>query len=395
MSDRQINSEESSYGLFVGLMSGTSLDGVDAVLMEIEGRDLASITWKVLGFVSVPYTEEERSLIRAAIGSGTAQALTVLHGKIGRYFVRSTRLLMLHTGTDAGSLTAVGSHGQTVWHQPPRPDERGVTLQLGDAATLAEELGCAVVADFRSRDMAAGGHGAPLVPWSDWVLLSRPGVGRALQNLGGMGNVTFLPSDGVFDGVRGFDTGPGVALLDRVTQLATKGAEPWDQEGARAARGTVIPRLLSDLLDDEFLATPPPRSTGRERFGDRRVDEIMGEVGPRSEAEWNDLLATLVQLTAQSIALSYQRFLPIGAVHEVVLTGGGAHNPTLVAAIEEALAPLPVKLGAAALGIEPDAREAVAFALLAWAHQNGVCGNVPVVTGAAGRRVLGALYPGR
>lgn len=395
MSDRQMNSDESSSGLFVGLMSGTSLDGVDAVLMQIEGRDLASISWKMLGFVSVPYTEEERSLIRAAIGSGSSRALALLHREAGRFFVRSTRLLLRDTGTDPRSLMAVGSHGQTVWHQPPRPDEQGVTLQLGDAAQLAEAFGCPVVADFRSRDMAAGGHGAPLVPWSDWVLLSRPGVGRALQNLGGMGNVTFLPADGGFDGVRGFDTGPGVALLDRVTQLATNGAEPWDRQGARAARGTAIPGLLAHLLDDEFLATPPPRSTGRERFGDRLVDEIVREVRPGSEADWNDLLATFVQLTAQSIALSYQRFLPAGAVHEVVLTGGGAHNLTLVAAVAEALAPLPVELGAAALGIDPDAREAAAFALLAWAYQNGVPGNVPAVTGAQGRRVLGALYPGQ
>ena len=395
MSDQVIKSDDNSSGLFVGLMSGTSLDGVDAVLMEIEGQNPASIRWRVLGFGSEPYSADERSRIRAAIASGSAEELALIHAELGRCFVRSTRSLLRDTGTAPESLIAIGSHGQTMWHEPPTDRERGVTLQLGDAATLAEEIGCPVVADFRSRDMAAGGHGAPLVPWSDWVLLRRHGVGRALQNLGGMGNVTFLPADGGFEGVLGFDTGPGMALMDRVTQLATNGDQPWDRDGARAAKGSVIPGLLAGLLDDEFFATQPPRSTGRERFGDRRVEEIVRELRPKHESEWNDLLATLVQLTAQSIARSYGRFLPVGAVDELVLAGGGARNPTLVAAIRDAVSPLSVETGATALGIDPDAREAAAFAVLAWAHVRGVPGNAPTATGASGTRVLGAHYPGR
>ena len=268
-----------------------------------------------------------------------------------------------------------------------------MTLQLGDAAALATDLGCPVVADFRSADMAAGGQGAPLVPWPDWVLLRLPGRGRALQNIGGMGNVTWLPAEGGPERIRGFDTGPGVALIDRAAELASGGRKSMDRDGRRAASGRVLEPLLAELLADPFFAEPPPKSTGRERFGDARLDGIVAARRPESDGEWNDLLATLTELTARSVALSYARFLPAGAVDEVVVTGGGARNPTLVAAIRRHLAPLPVRTGAEALGLDPDAREAAAFALLAWAHLNGIPGNVPAVTGARVPRVLGALYP--
>ncbi len=376
-------------------MSGTSLDGVDAILMDIRGGDPAAIEWEVLGFLSEPYTGEERGRIRAAIDSGGARELAAIHRELSKCFSLVIRRLADRLNLDLESVTAVGSHGQTVWHEPPAPGRPGVTLQLGDAAALAEDLGCVVVADFRSRDVAAGGHGAPLVPWSDWVLLRRAGVGRALQNLGGMGNVTFLPADGELGGVLGFDTGPGMALIDRAAQLASDGAQAWDVEGRRAARGTPIPALLDELMSDAFFLEPPPRSTGRERFGDRRMRQILDEVEPSTEEEWDDLVATLTELTARSVASSYERFLPPGAVDEVVLTGGGARNPSLVSALGRALAPLPVRLGTDALGIDPDAKEAAAFAMLAWAHVNDVPGNVPAVTGARGLRVLGASYPGR
>ena len=382
-------------GLFGGLISGTSLDGVDAILLEVRGGDPASLEWEVLGFLSEPYSADERVRIRAAIESGGARELALIHAELGRSFSRVFRALLSQSGIDPSGLTAVGSHGQTFWHEPPTAGHPGVSLQLGDAAVLAEDLGCNVVSDFRSRDMAAGGHGAPLVPWSDWVLLRRPGIGRALQNLGGMGNVTFLPADGDPNGVLGFDTGPGVALLDRAAQLASDGADPWDMDGRRAARGTPIQRLLAELLNDEFFVEAPPRSTGRERFGDKRLEEIVETVQPASEPEWDNLLATLTELTARSVALAYEAFLPAEAVHEVVLTGGGARNPTLVAALRRGLAPLQVEVGSEALGIDPDAREAAAFALLAWAYVHGVSGNLPAVTGAVGERVLGALHLGR
>ena len=379
--------------LYGGLISGTSLDGVDAILLDIRGDDPSSVEWDVRGFLSEPYDAGEQAFIRHAIESGGAGDLARVHARLGSSFSRAFRNLLTQQGTDPGSVAALGSHGQTVWHEPPTEIHRGVSLQLGDPAILAEDLGCPVVSDFRSRDMAAGGHGAPLVPWADWALLRRLGIGRALQNLGGMGNVTFLPADGELEGVLGFDTGPGVALLDRAAQLASAGAEAWDQDGRRAARGSALPGLLDELLRDEFFSEAPPRSTGRERFGGQRVTEIVETLAPDTEAAWDDLLATLTELTARSISTAYERFLPTGAIHEVVLTGGGARNPTLVAALKRELDPLAVRTGSQALGIDPDAREAAAFALLAWAHINGFAANVPAVTGARGKRLLGALHP--
>ena len=265
-----------------------------------------------------------------------------------------------------------------------------------------------MVHDFRARDMAAGGHGAPLVPWADRVLLHRPGVGRALQNLGGMGNVTFLPASGVWDEILAFDTGPGVALVDAAFRraqaaLGSTGGAAFDVDGRRAARGRVDEALLAGLLADPFFDMRPPRSTGRERFGDARLEAILADAGPRFReddgAAWDDLLATLVELTARSVARAYRDHLPVEGIHQVVLAGGGARNPTLVRAIEAALSreigALPVETGAAALGVDPDAREAAAFALLAWAHLRGIPGSLPRVTGAAGPRVLGSYVPGR
>jgi anhydro-N-acetylmuramic acid kinase len=379
-------------GLFGGIMSGTSLDGVDVVLLRVRGSDPASVDWSVVGFATTPYAPDDRARIRAAISSGGARDLALMDRDLGLWFARAFEALLEQVGVDAEEVTAVGSHGQTVWHEPRIAGGTGTTFQLGGPAYLAEAIRCPVVGDFRSRDVAAGGQGAPLVPWADWVMLRRPGRGRALQNIGGMANVTFLPRDGDLAGVRGFDTGPGVALIDRATQIASNGAEAWDVNGGRAARGVVKEALLADLLGDPFFADAPPKSTGRERFGDRRLDEIVRAEHPETESAWDDLIATLTELTARSIALSYERFLPAGAIDEVVITGGGALNASLVDAIRGALAPLRVETGAEALGIDPDAREAAAFALLAWARIHGVPGNVPAVTGARGPRVLGSVH---
>ena len=377
-----------------GVLSGTSLDGVDALLLSVTGTNPRTISWEVVGFLTDPYPPGERERIAHAIRSGGAQEFARLRSELALRFAAAFRRLLDETGTDSTAVAAVGSHGQTVWHEPPEGGRRGVTFQLDDPATLAEAVGCPVVSDFRSRDMAAGGHGAPLVPWADWALLRQEGRGRALQNLGGMGNVTWLPGDGSLAGVRGFDTGPGVALMDGAARLASGGAEPWDVDGRRAARGAVIPGLLEELLSDPFFAEVPPRSTGRERFGDALLGRIVGRVRPDSHESWDDLLATLVALTARSVADAYRRFLPSEGIDEVVLTGGGASNPTLAGALRDALAPHPVTTGSEALGIDPDAREAAAFALLAWAHLRGVAGSLPAVTGARGARILGSLTPG-
>src|SRR5690606_15087066 len=287
----------------------------------------------------------------------------------------------------------IGSHGQTVWHRPPEGGRRGSTLQLGDPATIAERTGIAVVSDFRARDVAAGGHGAPLVPWVDQALFALPDRARALQNIGGIGNVTWVPRRGSAESPLAFDTGPGNALMDAAVELATGGGLRYDRDGQLAARGTVDEELLQELLRHPFFAQEPPRSTGREAFGRPFVQRLVEAVRPEGDQDWLDLIATLTELTARTIADAYRRWvLPLGA-EEVVLTGGGARNPSLVGRIRELLSPLPVREGAV-LGVDAAAKEALAFAVLAWAHVHRIPANVPTATGAAGPRVLGSYTPG-
>lgn len=376
-----------------GLLSGTSMDGADAILMEVRGTDPWTLEWRVLGFISEPWPDGMRNGIREACRSGDARRLGELHVELGEAFARVFLELLERVDLAPGDVAALGSHGQTVWHSPPEGGRRGFSLQLGDAATLAERTGISVVHDFRARDLAAGGHGAPLVPWPDRVLLHRSGVGRALQNLGGMGNVTFLPASGALEEMVAFDTGPGVALLDAAAFRASRGRERFDVDGRRASRGRVNSELLESLLADPFFRRPPPRTTGREHFGDGFLNGVLERTGPEGEAAWDDLLATLTAFTAESVARAYGAYLPARGVDEVVLAGGGASNPALVRALTRALAPLAVVTGSDALGIDPDAREAAAFALLAWAHLRGIPANLPEATGAVGPRVLGSYTP--
>jgi len=389
--------------ILLGLLSGTSLDGVDAALVEAGDPAGAGAGgpahWRLLAFRTFPFETVRRSEIHEAIHAGDAAALTRLHGRLGEWFAEAALQLLHEADFPATQVDAIGSHGQTVWHHPPGTagPGRGFTLQLGDPATLAERTGIPVVSDFRSRDMAAGGEGAPLVPWADRALFSVPGRARILQNLGGMGNLTWLPPRGDPAPLLAFDTGPGVILLDAAARQATGGEWAWDVDGALADRGVVDVELLDALLADPFFRRPPPRSTGREYFGPSRVTELAaarGLVPGRPLEGWPDLLATLAALTAESIARSLRDWVAPRSVDELVLAGGGARNPALVRAIAEAVAPLPTRTGDAALGVDPDAREAVAFALLAWAFLHGIPANDPGVTGAAGVRVLGSLTPG-
>ena len=219
----------------LGMMSGTSLDGVDAALLEVDGTTPAAFSWRLLGFHTESYRPEERESIRRAIESGGPAELAALHADLGERFARCARDACARAGVDPESVAAIGSHGQTVWHDPPSGDGRGATLQLGDPATIAEITGISVVSDFRTRDVAAGGHGAPLVPWPDRLLFSAPDRPRALQNLGGMANVTWLPAASSDEPVLAFDTGPGVALIDTATELATDGRRTFDADGELAA----------------------------------------------------------------------------------------------------------------------------------------------------------------
>ena len=377
----------------VGLMSGTSMDGIDGALLELEGTP-SELVWQMLAFRSEPYTVERRSRIRECVEHGTPEMLCRLHADLGEWFAEATLALLESAGVAPEEIAAVGSHGHTVWHIPPESGRRGSTLQLGDAATLAERTGIDVVADLRTRDLAAGGQGAPLVSFADRILFSQPGRRRALQNLGGIANVTWLAPRGSDEPLLAFDTGPGNVLLDLAAEQASGGRLRYDVDGRLAAKGRVDEPLLARLLEDPFFAQEPPRSTGRERFGHELIGWLVNGMDEGDEDRWADILATLTAFTARSVGDAYRRWLMPRGVDEVVLTGGGAKNPTLVQRIEEELRPLPLA-PAGALGLDPDAREAAAFAVLAWAHLRGGAGNVPEATGAEGERLLGSLTPGR
>ena len=379
---------------FLGLMSGTSLDGVDAAVLDVRGTAPETFSWRLLAFHSESYRPEERDSIRRAIEHGGAAELARLHAVLGERFARCALAGCARAGVDPGSVVAIGSHGQTVWHDPPSADSRGATLQLGDPSTIAELTGIPVVSDFRTRDVAAGGHGAPLVPWPDQLLFSDFDRPRALQNLGGMANLTWLPAASTREPVFAFDTGPGVALIDTASELATGGRRTFDLDGEMAAAGEVDTDLLARLMTHPFLRQPPPRSTGREVFGSTFVQELVRELEPRTPRAWTDLIATLTAFTAASIADAYRHWLPPRGVSEVLLAGGGALNPVLAEMIASELAPVPVR-DLSEAGLDPEAREAACFAVLAWAHVHGIPANAPGSTGASGPRVLGSLTPGR
>jgi anhydro-N-acetylmuramic acid kinase len=387
-------------------MSGTSMDGIDAALLDLEdgddsddgeaGEGGGDPRGTLEGFVTVEYGAVRREALRDAVDRGDAPALCRLHACLGEWLAEAVHALLAATGVNAAAVDVIGCHGHTVWHSPPTEGRRGETLQLGDPATLAARTRIPVVSDFRSADVAAGGHGAPLVPWPDRVLLSVPGRRRALQNLGGIGNVTWLPPRGAPEPPVAFDTGPGNVLMDLAARRASAGRLDCDRDGVLAARGRVDEGLLARLMGHPFLSLEPPRSTGREAFGPALVDGLASERGLEDgagEEEWADLLATLSAFTARTVAGACRRWiLPLG-LDEMVVTGGGARNPELVRRIRQEMEPVPVGTGAEALGMDPDAREAAAMAVLAWAHVRGVPGNVPSVTGAERAVVLGALTP--
>ena len=380
----------------LGIMSGTSLDGIDLALVEIQGTHPSDFSWRVLRFRSIPYEGEQRRRILEAIGDGTAERICRLHADLGEWFGNAAVDFIESLDGDGSPVRLIGCHGQTIWHLPPSGESesfvRGATLQLGDPATIAERTGIDVVSDFRARDMAAGGHGAPLVPWVDCLMFGKAEGPRCMQNIGGMANVTWIPPDEGDDEPIAFDTGPGNALVDAAVQAMTGGADPFDVDGAIARRGVVDEALLTRLMEDPYLAQGPPKSTGRERYGPDVVEGLARERGlrPGSPDGWADLVATLTEFTAVSIADAYRRWIAPRPFGEIVVSGGGARNPVLLERLRTLLAPTPFVSGTEVLGFDPDAKEAVAFAVLAWAHHRGVTSNLPQATGASRSVVLGS-----
>jgi anhydro-N-acetylmuramic acid kinase len=383
----------------VGLMSGTSADGIDAVLAEI-GEIEGKISLRQIAFASVEWTDEERRLIFDLFENRvTVQTLCRANFALGEGFARAALAVIAAAGTTPDQVDLIGSHGQTIWHDVDEGGRVTSTLQIGEAAVIAERTGITTTSDFRVADVAAGGQGAPLVPIFDWLLL-RPaadlGGWRAVQNIGGIGNVTFLPPRGSSAAPLAFDTGPGNVLIDWAATLISGGALRYDVDGQLAAAGKVSTELLHRWLDHPYFRQPPPKSTGRELFTRSLLEDWQREAQSVGCSD-ADFVATLTELTAASIADAYARFAP-GPVVQTVVGGGGGRNPLLMERLAAQLAerldrPIPLlrHKDLPDLAINDDAKEALAFALLAWLAFHGRPGNVPACTGAAGTRILGKV----
>ena len=369
--------------LAVGVMSGTSLDGVSAALVRLTDDPLEA---QLVAFHQEPYAASERGQIVDAIARGGSKDLALLHVALGERFAAAILQLLAAARTSPNDLAFVASHGQTIWHEPGR-----ATLQLGDPAVIAERLGVRVVSDFRARDVAAGGQGAPLVPLADVMLFGHPDRGRLLLNIGGIANVTWVPRRGTADGALAFDTGPGVAVIDAVTRGLDPDT-PFDRDGARARRGKPLRKVLEPLLADAYFAQPPPKSTGREHFGLEFADRLVKLVRQAGGSD-NDAVATATALTAETIARGLERWTPgAGPETELVISGGGARNPVLVEMLAARVHPRPVQ-PFDRLFFDGEAKEALVFAFLGFLTISGLPGNLPAATGARGRRVLGHITP--
>ncbi|MHC4714452.1 MAG: anhydro-N-acetylmuramic acid kinase [Planctomycetota bacterium] len=374
-----------------GLMSGTSADGVDVAVVDIRGAML-----EVVAFGTRRYPPSVRTAVLELAHATRARVDDIcrLNYVLGEVFAEALINLCRKQGVRLESIDLIGSHGQTVRHLPGKVRFLGrrvrATLQIGEPSVIAERTGIKTVADFRPRDIAAGGEGAPLVPYVDWLLFRHRRINRTVQNIGGIANVTWLAAGGGIEDVIAFDTGPGNMLIDAVVALTTRGRKAYDRNGAMAAGGRVQERLLSQLMRLPFLSKKPPKSTGREEFGAafaRRIFRRATKAGARPE----DIVATVTAFTARSIADAYRRSLP-SPPDEVILCGGGAKNSALTSMLAEELEGTALKT-TADFGIDPDAKEAVSFAVLAAETLAGRPGNVPAATGAARRVVLGKVTP--
>ena len=376
----------------IGLMSGTSADGVDAALVEWPEGSLER-PLRLVAFRQDPFPPELQRRIhdlaagRVAAGEALAE-LAGLDVELGERFAASASALAREAGVALSEIDAIASHGQTVAHHPARH----ATLQIGDPSVIAERTGCTTVADFRRRDLALGGEGAPLAPFFHHAAFADPAEGRGVLNLGGIANVTWLPPGGRAEDVIAFDVGPANTLIDGVVRTLSGGREAFDRDGARAARGRPDPGLLARLLDDAFLRRPPPKSTGRERYGLAEAEALAREWSRAGRAE-DDLVATLVAFSVEAIRRACQDFLsPAGALERLFVGGGGAENPAVMAALARALAPARVEPMDAA-GVPARACEAMAFALLGRNALLGRINHLPRCTGARRAAVLGEIVP--
>lgn len=372
--------------LVIGLMSGTSADASDAALVRIEGEP-PSLTWEVCAHFSLPHSADLRAEILACCSptTGSVDRVCNLNARLGEVFAEAALELCRTAGIEIGQVELIGSHGQTIWHNPTGP--WAGTLQIGEAAIIAERTGCHVASNFRPRDMAAGGQGAPLIAYVDLLLLSHPNKLRVAQNIGGIANLSYIPPAGQA-GAFAFDTGPGNMLIDDAVMRLSDGRLSYDKAGEIAAEGQIHQNFLSSLLAHPYLKLPPPKTTGRELFGAQFGAELWQEAKQKGLPAV-DLVATLTAFTAHSIADAYRELLP-QLPDEVIVSGGGVHNATLMGLLRELLPECEI-CTSEDLGLPSDTKEAVAFALLAYETWHRRPSNYPPATGAKRSVILGDI----
>ncbi len=379
----------------IGLMSGTSHDGIDAGLVDIAlERGRFRVRQRAFRTFSYPQTVRTR-LLRLSQGALiNAGELAQVNVVLGELFARAALRLCRVADIHPNQVAAIGSHGHTVYHQPRQKPAPGSTLQIGESAVLAIRTGITTVADFRPADVAAGGEGAPLVPYVHHALFHHPTRSVAVHNIGGIANLTYLPAGQGLEALRAFDTGPGNMVIDGVTQAVSGGKHLYDRNGRLAREGKIHVELLHRLLQHPYFTRRPPKSTGREEFGEAFIQAFLRQAAQLRLSPM-DQVATATALTAESMARAYRHFiLPRAPLDEVLLTGGGRLNPVLRETFAQALPGVHVR-SVEDLGYNSKALEAIAFAVLAYATLHGLPANVPSATGATAPLILGKVIPGR
>ncbi len=378
-------------------MSGTSADGIDAALVEVHRCEPAPKV-HVVAHATYPYPAELRAQILAASYPDSSRVDLICHVNVavGHHFADAVPALAHNAGVSLEQIDLIGSHGQTIYHIPQAstdPPRQASTLQIGEPCVIAERTGITTVADFRPRDMAAGGLGAPLAPYGHHVLFADPARPKLVQNIGGIANVSVL-ADADLLHTLAFDTGPGNMLIDEAVHHFTAGQQQYDAAGRMAAQGAVQQELLQTLMQQPFLTQPPPKATGREVFGKglwRRVQDQAQALGLSAV----DVIRTCTAFTVESMVLNYEHFIfPHWTIHEIIVCGGGAENPVLMRPLRDRVHPLPLRTPED-YGYPNTALEAIAFALLAHATMHGYASNIPRTTGATHPVILGKIIPGR
>ena len=381
----------------IGLMSGTSVDGIDAAVVEITGHSLET-TVDLIAFETFPFPPDVPQRILALCQPDTSRVddICEMNFYIGHLFADAVKHILQKSGMSTSDIDLIGSHGQTIHHLPRDPStdcnantiKKPSTLQIGEPAVIAHETGIPTIADFRVADMAAGGQGAPLVAYPDYLLFQDSVKTVGLLNIGGIANLTVLPANGSFDSVSAADTGPGNMCIDAVVSEITDGRERYDKAGQRATQGTPYQPLIDEWLKHPFFQLTPPKTTGREMFGHTFAMECLTACREHSLSD-NDSIATLTELTVQTVALYISQFVSeLSPIDTLYVSGGGVHNQTVMRRLSEVLARTTVE-PVDNSGISADAKEAIAFAILANESLHGQGGNLPSATGASIRKVLG------